>query len=1438
MRNKTPNILVLCFIVGLTTFPAKVLGEGSFDTTGLLDLAEGTCGTVEIDIHYTDDTVLGCGVAGDYIAGGTAIWMRDAAVGACLDFVAFGFRGPYQTDLPDFDFYVTDEANGGGGTALWDCIGLDSRILRCDDEIRIRKTTLHELFHNVQRQYLCDLGMPCDTDVYMGSTFGKWVAEGTARFVQDKVDLDVDLATGDSSHYWESVRDFMDNYTDTALVDISYRACLFWNYMCERMGTTSTEPELGIDFMVEFWENYIDLATTDSIAVLEQTIAEMGDGRGLDEYFLDYEICNITKDYDVTALLHPERYFYVDERQAGATVYESINPTNATLGVTDSNESVEELAARFYEIDSPSTDCQALGFFGDLDDTSQNAGWALVGIKADGVDPEGRVALLLKGIGTEFGGAVLQNSADPFIKLVGIVVGLDASGAADIDFDYTFDTGTLTPQIVSPTILSPLQTGVPGDGVTAARFLTRVFVDGPADLKPDPSSSVAGLLPEDFDVSVGGTPATVLAGALIGADYYLVVESIQVADGIYSLEVSICDEMTTQNSSVIFSDIRIDEMIAIDVSGSMGDPAGTTKLDAAKIAASLYVDAVGDDDKVGLVTFSGDFTDNTVAGAGGVCNDDADVVVPLDIASLAQRDDCKNMIAALTDGGWTSIGDGLRASQNEFDADPMVSRVIVLLSDGHENEADLWDDTYLCSDGGNTSPVDDTLVPSDTVVHTIAFGPETDEILMADVSTRTGGTNLYVDVTAGGPKTPSPLSDCILTMPNQLAEAYQTQQELARGLERIRTFCGPLPESSTAPPETVVFQVDEDNLRDGLFFFNWDDPFAFPVIILTDPSGAVVGPASGSIYDNDTHKVYHLSGPKEESLAPGLWAARIQTPGGSNGGQYLCGLSARSHEGVQFHLVTAQVSIGTNAPGVPTTSLSPGIPVQLVGFLTDTRGPIRGADVRAHVQLPDRTIQMVHFQDNGNSGDGQAEDGVYASFFTATALASGPEGDNDVVRDPPLGGPPTRGSYVVNVAADGKSNFGSQFHRDKTAAFHVARDLSDSADSDKDGLPDAWEIFYGKDPNVPDADDDPDKDGLPSGTEFLLGTHPCDPDTDGGGETDGSEVEGGRSPLNPKDDGVPPIRDFGIYEPESHEPLLWPDGIPVGPLVYLRYPTHPAFQKVIIHRRACPTGLEPFPFFAPLATLEGTELTGLFIDRGVLTGQCYQYRAHGEGPTGQTTVPSRIVDIMVTADPIPPDGAVRIMPRPVINDLNVDVALIGDGSPTHYRIGDEPITGLEPLVAFPPGEQGLLSITRTLPGPAGVPGPKTIYAKFYDATGNVSDLLLDSVRYVPAIVVNPTPTETPKDETPTNTMAAPQATPTNTTASSQVTPTNTTASSQVTPTNTMAASQVTPTPSTTLCPDVNRSGRVDVEDLLWVLEFWLQDWPPLNGNTIPKEGSN
>jgi hypothetical protein len=82
------------------------------------------------------------------------------------------------------------------------------------------------------------------------------------------------------------------------------------------------------------------------------------------------------------------------------------------------------------------------------------------------------------------------------------------------------------------------------------------------------------------------------------------------------------------------------------------------------------------------------------------------------------------------------------------------------------------------------------------------------------------------------------------------------------------------------------------------------------------------------------------------------------------------------------------------------------------------------------------------------------------------------------------------------------------------------------SDSDKDGMPDGWEVENELEPMGPsDVDYDDDSDGLTNVQEFLNGTNPNNNDTDSDNIPDGWEVNHGLDPSNSNDSSEDPDGD-------------------------------------------------------------------------------------------------------------------------------------------------------------------------------------------------------------------------------------------------------------------------------------------------------------------------
>ncbi|MBX7211435.1 MAG: hypothetical protein K1X78_24225 [Verrucomicrobiaceae bacterium] len=142
------------------------------------------------------------------------------------------------------------------------------------------------------------------------------------------------------------------------------------------------------------------------------------------------------------------------------------------------------------------------------------------------------------------------------------------------------------------------------------------------------------------------------------------------------------------------------------------------------------------------------------------------------------------------------------------------------------------------------------------------------------------------------------------------------------------------------------------------------------------------------------------------------------------------------------------------------------------------------------------------------------------------------------------GGPQTDYQIVLaeTAAANGTASEGGAAGAAESPGAATSGAGAGSAaidDYDGDGLPNWWEILYGTNPRLADADADPDDDGLLNRFEYQLLANPLDHDTDDDGTSDGEDPTPGSLifPLGDKSYRL------GVYVTDSYVAHLAARGI-------------------------------------------------------------------------------------------------------------------------------------------------------------------------------------------------------------------------------------------------------------------------------------------------------
>lgn len=1233
---------------------------------------------------------------------------------------------------------------------------------------------------------------------YGKSSFGLIGFEGPATAMMDCVFTGLDDAFSSSSAdigwthvawlstYLDTDDSLASNHDDYFWGNNGYESALFWRYLMEQFGSNRTEPEVGVDFLRRFYQladaNKEGIATTMRDVLDEKdrwSTTDTDTGVSLEEAFQDFSIANWTRRYrnpnswatgfsiDVG---DPARFQYVDEDPAAvtnslfqlftdssgnlqwvgsanderpaATGTHSLTPGNNT-GLQTVN--LDKWATRYLSCSfSGSGAGYGIGFWAEAEDGG-TCWYSLIGRRASG-----SIDLIEKGTttpdsGNSFRFATMQDAVDPYVELIAVVNG--ESGPSEsgftyltVDSEYYFSYFAPTIDILEPTADYKAYVG---DGAEPERFIVKLAVTSPDYLG---TASVEGLTADHFNVWVGSSAtssnsAEVINAAYVLGEYWLTCQAPVKSPSpttAQSIIVHLGSASDVEERAVVYADLEVDQMLVIDRSGSMSQLAGgVERIEAARSAAQLFIDASGSDDQIGVVRFNGDGIEPDATSYG-----DADVIYSLQQMNSQFERDLVNLLIddanpggdMLSPTGLTSIGDGLYWGAKEIidHGKTESEKWIILLSDGHQNEDSEYDDHKSLLEAAGIR------------IETIALGDGVDKNLLQQISHETSGR--YYEVTeastgsaftttssmtsslgsSGGssgftmvPGVTSSLGSSN-SMLLDLADRYLLASERIHRRERLLERCGTL---SASGSESISMTLAEGGLEDCVITLVASQSSASPSLSVTRPGGAVVpAPAegytasvpdgSGNWWDPEYHVSYRIG-----NMEDGEWIFDLSN-GGSSSFDYLFVISGKNREGAQSFLYFTQFHGDPSAYASNGLYLI-GLPQPLTIVLTDGNGPLIGADVTATVSHPNRPDTILRLRDDGGSHDGAANDGVYSAVFAATTEGSASGGSYPEGNEGPI-----TGSYEVTVNSSGIDNLGRHFQRVDRGSFHLFKDQEIGSDSDFDGMPDTYEDLHdGLNKFANDAAGDCDGDGLANLDEYQRGTNPCDIDTDGGGETDKSEVDAGANPLDHTDDvfRAPLMARCLTYSNLDHS---WPEDpsdpwYPESGENIILFSLERGYESYEIFRSTAPTG--PFTL---IGTGTAASDEGVYYDGGLTNGTTYHYYVVPIGAGGRRGVPTYIFEGTPSADSTPPEGWVAInRGADHTTSNNVSLSFAYDPSVTEMRFGNTRDLSAQPWI---PAANFIGShlMVPTLPGLEGF-----VFAELRDATGNVSRIS-DSIGFL------------------------------------------------------------------------------------------------------------
>lgn len=934
MKHAAIAVAVLAALAALTAAGLSLTGRSlALDWTDLIDPATRqptaiatTHATANFDVFYTDQCA---SYPADCIDATTV-----AEFGTVLEEIrtgelAHGFiEEPcdYFTFIADIAPYglalghvTTYDASAGQFVCAWQHTEFDRDLVTVTNttESWRRNVGVHEFFHLLQYNYRTAAG-------WFDSQ--SWVIEGQAVTVSDKI-----FAVNDEAQEGYYLNAWYYLYNPSNLLESSYDAGLFWNYMAEQYGAVTTEPGRGMDALREYWEAVQALGGSgNDLEAFDLALDNLGSPTvTFEDVFQDFVVANYAK--RLTGPSVPAAYSYVDETQPPGSygdVYLRRNVDPIDGYVLSGQDAVDPWQPRYYRY-RRQVQTSANMEIAVNQTTNEELFFALLVVRNGDLVDEQRAT------GTQFTRSL--TGLDPADEIVLVVAGLDHSPTNPAKYTYFLSPGgTVAVNILSPSWSVPAQVG-PIDA--PSKFLTIVEV-------LQSGSPMRGLTASDFTTTVGGVSADVIIAAYVDGLYFLEVQApVQAAydaNGEH-LRVEAGGGSSLVNYAVQYADVggawpQLSTMVVVDRSGSMssGD-----KIEAAKAAARLYVNSFGAGNEAGLVQY----------------DDVVDLLQGLNDVD-ASRAALIGLIDQMTPRNRTAIGAALQTAQSELTANAAAGYQphIFLLTDGRENEDPPMADVFWGEIYGTGTRVD-----------VVAIGNNAQVSDLEQFANASGGDIFFAFDPASGTLT----SDLGAIYRSVAEEVSHTQRLLATQAQRTGSWTvDEAVQLHGASEATVVF-----NYRAGSSLGKYAS-FA-----LISPAGDTVPPtftvdkpaAAGNEYYG--HFLWRLANPMS-----GEYRLRVSASGDV---EYFVeagvrdGLSLTVHFGRVLDPTSTRIAARTTGTAVP-----------ILAFLSD-RAPILGAEVTATITsgLDYDTFQTwtLTLHDDGSHGDGAANDGVYGNLFTQTA---------------------------------------------------------------------------------------------------------------------------------------------------------------------------------------------------------------------------------------------------------------------------------------------------------------------------------------------------------------------------------------------------------------------------------------------------------------------